>query len=80
MEVPNVQAVMARSRELKAIEHKFDQAGGMLALAMQNRDPLISEHLHSQGKQLVESADEELMAFYERHPNCLSRKVTPWAQ
>lgn len=78
--LPDVQSVMARSRELKAIEHKFDQAGSIFALAMQNRNPQISDHLHSEGKQLVESADKELAAFYERHPNCLSRKVMPWAQ
>lgn len=80
MEVPNVQAVLNRARELKAIEHKFDQAGSILALSMQNRDPQIADHLHSEGKQLAEQADKELASFYERHPNCLSRKVTPWAQ
>lgn len=78
--LPNVQAVMARSRELKAIEHKFDQAGGMMATAAQYEDPCAADLLYHQGQTLAQQADQELAAFYARHPNCLSKKVMPWAQ
>ena len=78
--VPNVQAVLARSRELKAIEHKFDQAGGVLAESASITDPTLKEQLYREWKKLLDQADKELAAFYKRYPKCLSRRIHPWVR
>lgn len=80
MDIPDVQTALTRARQLKAVEHQFDVAGGKLVEAMTSKDPKLSDLLTKEWKKLLEQAEKELAAFYKRYPKCLSRRVNPWVR
>lgn len=74
----NVTAIISRSKEFNAINKRIEESKLILASAVDSNTGLVDSNLCSKALSLADKATADLKAYYKRHPNCLSKGLTPW--
>lgn len=71
---------LERSRSITMINNLYGQANTLFINSTQCEDPNRANLLFSQGQALANAAEELQVDYYNRYPNCMTRRVYAWAQ
>ncbi|MNM08981.1 hypothetical protein D3C81_190610 [compost metagenome] len=76
----DVVQVRERSRSITMINNLYGQANALFVDSTQCEDLNRANMLWSQGQALANAAEELQVDYYNRYPNCMTRRVYAWAQ